>query len=78
MDYNKLLQTLSVILDNDKFYSKGLTLVYHLDETTHRLMNEDLYYRNHEGVDGFIPSEEFEVTLDGVTVKFMKENNLVK
>lgn len=73
MTYEELIQTVSFIVENDKVYKTGLTLVYELDPQNHKQMNEHLFYldnKNHNRP--FIQTDIIEVEMGGVLVKFVK------
>ena len=72
MNYEELITTVSHIVENEAIHKKGLTLLYILDEKNHKQMNEELFYRSNDIQAIFTPSDEFEVTLGGVLVKFVK------
>ena len=72
MTYEELIETLSVIVENDKIYKKCLTLTYALDEKNHRQMNEQLFYKSNPLSATFIPSDVFEVEISGILVRFVK------
>jgi hypothetical protein len=73
MTYNELIESMSEIVNNDKIYKSGLTLVYELDDVNHKKMDEHLYYKsNPNGVD-FKHSDIFEAEIGGVLVKFIKK-----
>ena len=73
MDYTKLITTISVMLENEDIETEGLTLVYHLPEDKHNKMNQDLYYRTNPAKADFKASDEFEVEIGGILVKFIKK-----
>jgi len=72
MTYQQLIETVSEILENEKLYKKGLILTYELDENNHRKMNEELFFRANPINSGFTPTDEFEVEIGGILVKFIK------
>lgn len=72
MNYEQLIETISLIVENEKIQKVGLTLVYELNDVHHKKMNEVLYYKTNPYSPEFIPSDEFEVTLGGILVKFVK------
>jgi hypothetical protein len=45
MTYENLINTVSVIVENEKILKEGLTLVYELEEN-HKAMNEILFYKS--------------------------------
>lgn len=73
MDYTKLISTISSMIDNEEIETKGLSLIYQLDEQEHDKMNQELYYKSNPSIANFIPSKEFEVELGGILVKFIKK-----
>lgn len=73
MDYNKLIATISVMLEHEDIETEGLTLVYKLAEDKHNKMNQELYYKTNPIKANFEPSDEFEVEIGGVLVKFIKK-----
>lgn len=73
MKYNNLIETLSLIIENDKIYKKGLTLTYKLTPEEHIDMNEYLFFLNEENKgQEFIQVDEFEVEMGGILIKFIK------
>jgi len=45
MTYEKLIETISEIVENKNIEKKGLSLTYTLNEMTHKKMNESLFYK---------------------------------
>lgn len=72
MNYEHLIQTISAIAENEKIEKEGLSLVYELEPTNYRKMNEHLFYKSNSTATEFTPSDEFEVELGGILVKFIK------
>jgi len=73
MNYEELIETISNIVDNEKIYKNGLTLLYELEDKNHRQMNEQLFYSDKRNVNSkFVDSDEFELGIDGLLVKFIK------
>lgn len=72
MNYEKLIETLSAIIDNDKIEKTGLGLTYYLSDEDHLNLSVDLYYKTQQN-DEFKPEEEFEVEIGGIIVKFLKK-----
>jgi hypothetical protein len=73
MEYLNLIKTVSLIIENEEIESKGLVLTYHLDEKEHTKMNQELYYRTNPDKADFIPSDEFEVEIGEILIKFIKK-----
>lgn len=61
MTYEQLIETVSVMVENEKIYKTGLTLVYELDSRNYKQMNEQLFYKSNPATAQFIPSDDFEV-----------------
>lgn len=72
MDYTQLIETVSLIVETEKIVKRGLTLVYELPEKEHNELNEVLFLKTNQFTSTFTPSEEFEIMLGGLLVKFKK------
>ncbi len=73
MTYNQLIETISLIVENDSIMKKGLTLFYELNEKQIDDINELLYHQSNPFTNvPFTPMDEFEVMLGGILVKFKK------
>jgi hypothetical protein len=73
MTYQGLIKTISEIVNNDDIIKENLTLVYELDEITHKKMDEHLFYTSNPSDAIFEHKDVVEVILGGVTVKFIKK-----
>ena len=73
MTYERLIETISEIVENEAIEIQGLSLVYELDEDNHKRMNEHLFYKANSKYDKFKPTDEFEVELGGIVIKFIKK-----
>lgn len=71
MNYDKLIETISHMVENEKIDKKGLTMSYVLSKEEHINLSVDLYYKTNQQVD-FNPEEDFEVEMGGILVKFIK------
>lgn len=71
MNYEKLIESLSHMVENEKIEKKGLTMVYNLSKEDHINLSVDLYYKTNQQND-FNPEEDFEVEIGGILVKFVK------
>jgi len=72
MTYAQLIQTVSLIVENEKIEKRGLTLLYELPESDLRRINEELFYKANPFSVKFVPNDEFEVMLGNILVKFKK------
>ncbi len=73
MNFDKLLQTVSEIVENENIEKHGLILTYELHPKAHLAMNKDLFNRTVGSADTFQPSDEFEVEIAGILIKFIKK-----
>ena len=73
MTYEKLIETISEIVENENILKEGLSLVYELNEKKHKQMNEHLFYKSNPITTTFKPTDEFEVELGGIVIKFIKK-----
>jgi len=73
MSYKELIETISLMVENDKIYKKGLTLVYELNEKNHKQMNETLFYKSNPIDAAYINTDVFEVELGGILIKLIKK-----
>jgi hypothetical protein len=72
MTYEQLIETISLIVETEKIQKIGLTLNYELDEKQHLILNEDINKRTNPYSTNFIPTDEFEVMIAGILIKFTK------
>jgi hypothetical protein len=72
MTYTELIETVSLIVENEKIHKRGLVLYYELPETELRTINEELFYKTNPFSTTFESSDEFEVMLGNILVKFKK------
>lgn len=71
MDYEKLIETVSTIVEDEKIYKVGLTLTYELNKKNHKQFNEELFSKSKsEGKLEY--SDEYLVEIGGITIKFVK------
>ena len=73
MNFDKLIETVSEILENEKIDKNGLVLTYQLNPQVHLAMNLELLHRT-QGVDNNSePTDEFEVEIGGILINFVKK-----
>lgn len=76
MTYEKLIETISEIVENENILKEGLSLVYELNEKKHKQMNEHLFFKSNPITTTFKPTDEFEVELGGIVIKFIKKKQI--
>jgi hypothetical protein len=73
MNYEKLIETISAVINSDEIYKKDLTLLYELPEKLHKQMDEHLFYKANPNSPDFIHRDEIELEVGGIKVKFIKK-----
>lgn len=73
MNYEELIESVSLIVENEKIYKNGMTIIYELTDLNHKQMNEELFYKSNPPSAQFVKTEEFEVELGGIIIKFVKQ-----
>jgi len=74
MKYEELIETVSEIINNDKIKKDNMVLVYELDETMHKKMDEHLFYKSNPADAVFEHKDVVEVIIGGLTVRFIKKD----
>lgn len=74
MTYEQLIETVSLIIENPKIIKNGLKLTYELPLDKHRDLNEAIFKKANPYSNNFIPSDEFELDIAGINIKFVKIN----
>lgn len=72
MTYEKLIETISTVINSDEIYKKDLTLLYELSNELHKQMDEHLFYKANPNSSDFIHRDEIELEVGGIKVKFIK------
>lgn len=73
MNFDKLIETVSEILENEKIEKNGLILTYNLNPKAHLAMNLELQHKTQGMNSEFKPVDEFEVEIGGIVINFVKE-----
>ena len=73
MNYDKLIETISELLENEKIEKDGLMLTYYLNPKAHLAMNLELLHKTQGMNTEFKPVDEFEVEIGGILIKFIKK-----
>lgn len=72
MTYDKLIETVSEIVNNDLIYKDGLLLTYKMDSTSHRKLSEHFFYKvGNNDFDEFEYDDEFDVEIGDIIIKFV-------
>ena len=72
MTYDILIQSVSEIVNNDLIHKKGLELTYKLNIENHKKLSEHFFYKiNGETNEEYGYTEEFEVEIGNITIKFI-------
>ena len=75
MTYEILINTVSEIVNNENINKDGLILTYTLPDDIHKSFNEELFYKTKTVGVNFTPTDEYEVEIGGVLIKFLKKNS---
>lgn len=73
MDYNKLIETISEVVNNEKILKTNLTLVYELPEKLHKQMDEELFYKTNGNETEFQHKDEVELEVSNLKIKLIKK-----
>ena len=72
MRYETLIKSISEIVNNELIIKDGLELVYTLDAEKHKKLSEHFFYKlNGESNEVFEYTEEFEVKIADIIIKFV-------
>lgn len=77
MDYEKIIATVSEVVNNDLIYKDGLTLLYELESNRHKQLDEELYIKMQGNLNGFEHQDLIEIEMGGVLLKFIKKGSKV-
>jgi len=77
MTYEKLIQSVSEIVNNDLIHKKGLELTYKLNAQNHKKLSEHFFYKINSENDDYEYAEEFEVELGNITIKFIIDEEVL-
>ena len=72
MDYNKLIETISEVVNNEKILKTNLTLVYELPEKLHEQMDEESFYKT-KNESQFQHKDEIELEVSNLKIKLIKK-----
>lgn len=73
MKYEELIETISEIYNNEAIKKDGLVLVYYLDDKKYKTTLEEFFYKINPPSEPCVYTDEFEVELGGLLVRFMKK-----
>lgn len=73
MNYEKLIETISTVINTEEIYKVGLTLLYELPDKLHKQMDEHLFYKANPSNTEFVHRDEVELEVGGIKVKFIKK-----
>lgn len=73
MNLEKVLEIATECVQNEIIPIEGLTLKYRLDKTSHRHLDEELFYKTNNNLASFQHNEVIELTIAEVTFIFDME-----
>lgn len=71
MDYNKIIEIASEIINNENLYKKGLTLEYKLTPDEHKKLDEEIFYKYNPSSTQYIYRDIIEFDAGDVTLRFV-------
>ena len=73
MTYDKLIETVSEIYNNDNILKEGLVVEYNLPEPEYKAIEEYFYYKyNNAPLTQIVHIPQFEVEIGGILVRFTR------
>lgn len=73
MNLDKVLEIATECVKNETIPTQGLTLKYTLDPNTHKILDQELFYKINNDLTTFQHNEIIELTVGGVTFIFDME-----
>ena len=70
MKLDQIIEMANECVQNDRIPIEGLTIVYKLDEDSHKKLDEELFYKINNDLPAFQHNEVIEVNLAGITFIF--------
>jgi len=70
MNLDQVLEIATECVANEKIHAEGLTLLYKLDEETHKKLDEELFYKINNNIEAFKHNEIIEINIAGLTFIF--------
>jgi hypothetical protein len=73
MNLNKILEIAQECVENKVIDIEGLTIMYKLDDVTHKKLDEELFYFTNNSLTNFIHNKVIEINIGGITFIFEKK-----
>lgn len=70
MKLEQIIEMANECVQNDRIPIEGLTIVYKLDEDSHKKLDEELFYKINNDITSFQHNEIIELNLAGITFVF--------
>ncbi len=70
MNLEKVLDIANECVENEVIETNGLTIMYKLDETTHKKLDEELFYNTNNNLNNFTHNDLIEINIAGITFVF--------
>ena len=70
MNLDQILEIATECVENEKIPVEGLKIVYKLEESTHKKLDEELFYKINNNTSSFQHNEIIELHLGGITFVF--------
>lgn len=77
MNYDALIETIKVMVNDENVYTKNLTMVYGMDAERHKKVSEHFFYKlTGDKNSKYEYAEEFEIEIAGILIKFVIDNEI--
>jgi hypothetical protein len=73
LTYDDLLETFSLIINNEGIKKDGLLLFYELEEENHKKLDEHLFYKTNDRHALFEHRDIIEIDIEGFTIRIIKK-----
>ena len=70
MNLEKVLDIANECVENEVIETNGLTIMYKLDEKTHKKLDQELFYNTNNNLNNFTHNDLIEINIAGITFVF--------
>jgi hypothetical protein len=73
MNLDKILEIANECVENEIIPTENLSIMYKLDDVTHKTLDEELFYNTNNNLIDFVHNEVIEINIAGITFIFEQE-----
>ena len=70
MNLDKILEIANECVENEIIPTENLSVMYKLDDVTHKTLDEELFYNTNNNLIDFVHNEVIEINIAGITFIF--------